>query len=306
MCDPFQSTLPRRERRHRTHSGADPGAISIHAPAKGATKQLRDIRIIGVISIHAPAKGATIAVMDCHHSNIISIHAPAKGATLLLRFCTIQVQKFQSTLPRRERPQRVVSSFLLSAFQSTLPRRERQTQTPYDFIKIMISIHAPAKGATFRAYKRDCVSATISIHAPAKGATMLTERLIDGYHIFQSTLPRRERLIIGDSYSTGHDFNPRSREGSDHFTDRYWMDNTEFQSTLPRRERQCYKQRNNRRDNFNPRSREGSDQRGCGNANTAGNFNPRSREGSDHCQVHGKPSNKLFQSTLPRRERQQF
>ena len=60
------------------------------------------------------------------------------------------------------------------------------------FIKIEISIHAPAKGAT-----RSCTSfralSWISIHAPAKGAT---------------------RADIDAALST-QDFNPRSREGSD-------------------------------------------------------------------------------------------
>ena len=78
--------------------------ISIHAPAKGATKttlqQLHAVRI----SIHAPAKGATASDIHCCNSAsdfnsrsregsdsqpfakyamsaVISIHAPAKGAT---------------------------------------------------------------------------------------------------------------------------------------------------------------------------------------------------------------------------------
>ena len=56
----------------------------------------------------------------------------------------------------------------------------------------------------------------ISIHAPAKGAT--AGRIIkvapDG---FQSTLPRRERHYIPLAHGYKKDFNPRSREGSDLF-----------------------------------------------------------------------------------------
>ena len=33
--------------------------ISIHAPAKGATREVLDVQISTLISIHAPAKGAT-------------------------------------------------------------------------------------------------------------------------------------------------------------------------------------------------------------------------------------------------------
>ena len=82
----------------------------------------------------------------------------------------------------------------------------------------------------------------ISIHAPARGATAV------GFSV----------------YYQRDDFNPRSREGSDH----------------------AYKTGLNYVTDFNPRSREGSD--GTGNICRAYifNFNPRSREGSD-----GLPTN---------------
>ena len=82
-------------------------------------------------------------------------------------------------------------------FQSTLPQRERQTTgkvmgkigiisihapakgatvDKLGFIdRCVISIHAPAKGATF-SIGAVCVSYMISIHAPAKGATMATAK----------------------------------------------------------------------------------------------------------------------------------
>ena len=76
----------------------------------------------------------------------------------------------------------------------------------------------------------------ISIHAPARGATALNQRLpgifafqstlprgerrvffceINLLHIFQSTLPRGERRCGQVSPPAVNDFNPRSREGSD-------------------------------------------------------------------------------------------
>ena len=57
----------------------------------------------------------------------------------------------------------------------------------------VISIHAPAKGATSN-NKNIFDDTPISIHAPAKGATV-EERPEDMAAAFQSTLPRRERLI---------------------------------------------------------------------------------------------------------------
>jgi len=55
--------------------------ISIHAPARGATRT-GDIYITpGNISIHAPARGATIYLLTQSCCDLISIHAPARGAT---------------------------------------------------------------------------------------------------------------------------------------------------------------------------------------------------------------------------------
>ena len=76
----FQSTHPRRVRpNHRVLHTAG-RSISIHAPAKGATKLYIDALGGKSISIHAPAKGATQGLPG------------AKGA-----------DGFQSTHPRRVR-----------------------------------------------------------------------------------------------------------------------------------------------------------------------------------------------------------
>ena len=57
----------------------------------------------------------------------------------------------------------------MNIFQSTLPRRERRSIWTRCSPEL-ISIHAPAKGATQERGK-SYVIVTISIHAPAKGAT---------------------------------------------------------------------------------------------------------------------------------------
>ena len=123
-------------------------AISIHAPAKGATAISCISGTFSFISIHAPAKGATINhrifrwVFSRFQSTLprrerrlkalviavwmpISIHAPAKGATPC-RYRFRHLSAFQSTLPRRERQIKTTVSDLVRRFQSTLPRRERQ------------------------------------------------------------------------------------------------------------------------------------------------------------------------------------
>ena len=78
-----------------------------------------------------------------------------------------------------------------------------------------ISIHAPTRGATINC---GCVftNHSISIHAPTRGATCIFYLIRVIFILFQSTLPREERLCITTSP-------PRV---------------TLFQSTLPREERQ--------------------------------------------------------------------
>ena len=123
---------------------------------------------------------------------------------------------FQSTLPRRERPPWDWVMRLLFIFQSTLPRRERRCVSESCRSVQIISIHAPAEGATLFCIYRD-FCACISIHAPAEGAT--------------GTAP--EALLLSCN------FNPRSREGSDYLALKKAQQDDLFQSTLPRRERQC-------------------------------------------------------------------
>ena len=178
----FQSTLPRGERRTfgyrglcpsdsfnpRSREGSDPvlhravatGRVSIHAPARGATRGCRPGRLpVIAVSIHAPARGATGCQIQkrCH---IVSIHAPARGATspglisnpMVNSFnprsregsdlkTLLQLSSFnprlssrfnQSTLPRGERrAYPPINTPLRSEFQSTLPRGERHSEVSH-------------------------------------------------------------------------------------------------------------------------------------------------------------------------------
>ena len=144
----------------------------------------------------------------------------------------------------------------------------------------------------------------ISIHAPARGATLNLYK--KNHHIqFQSTLPRGERqctpffllqcftyfnprsregsdAFCSQQFAKLHfDFNPRSREGSDALHQCKAHNQQIFQSTLPRGERRISLMYFYVHRNFNPRSREGSDRQSPFYRNMGANFNPRSREGSD-------------------------
>ena len=83
--------------------------------------------------------------------------------------------------------------------------------------QFIISIHAPTRGATQTDRIRDrqsynfnprshegsdynvqlyAAAVTISIHAPTRGATVMWLLLVQHQNIFQSTLPRGERLLV--------------------------------------------------------------------------------------------------------------
>ncbi len=124
----------------------------------------------------------------------------------------------------------------------------------------IISIHAPARGATIDGVEV-ITEQIISIHAPARGATE-GNRKIYMERVFQSTLPRGERHhYINTFQDVRCNFNPRSREGSDTRCSKQLCTYNRFQSTLPRGERlginiiRCIQV-----NYFNPRSREGSDE----------------------------------------------
>ena len=165
---------------------------------------------------------------------------------------------FQSTLPRRERPFTPAEDIVFILFQSTLPRRERHERrncnsNPADFNPrsregsdtageadavnlTVISIHAPAKGATFRSASCPLFS-NISIHAPAKGATAKSCKDIK-HSRFQSTLPRRERRGCDCRRDGVGDISIHAPAKGATVNKEFFGLMMAFQSTLPRRERQ--------------------------------------------------------------------
>ena len=60
----------------------------------------------------------------------------------------------------------------------------------------LISIHAPARGATVLVTVVEAEPPPISIHAPARGATSRLFFLFAMSRAFQSTPPRGERLFF--------------------------------------------------------------------------------------------------------------
>ncbi len=121
------------------------------------------------ISIHAPARGATF-ILDMRIRQFLFQSTLPRGERPGLDRARLAEVRFQSTLPRGERLSPASSAPLLQNFN---PRsREGSDRGLRDGGKygINISIHAPARGATMLILKRDYRS-FISIHAPARGAT---------------------------------------------------------------------------------------------------------------------------------------
>ena len=120
----------------------------------------------------------------------------------------------------------------------------------------------------------------ILIHAPAKGATHHCLLLMI-WVLFQSTLPRRERLCFDFCFLRCAKFQSTLPRRERRRPANQFYFSKQFQSTLPRRERRVNWRIMKSLGYFNPRSREGSDTNPRAYDHEYLDFNPRSREGSD-------------------------
>ena len=213
--------------------------VSIHAPARGATGGWsRPWRRRPCFNSRAREGRDRGNSADGLRDFPVSIHAPARGATEALTRASINT-RFQFTRPRGARPTsfpRVIRRFHRfnsraregrdtlsrrvasgeSLFQFTRPRGARPRHGFVPGCCECVSIHAPARGATFVRQQVD-VYANVSIHAPARGATragILAEELpavsihapargatcpsrrLRGCRAFQFTRPRGARRAI--------------------------------------------------------------------------------------------------------------
>ena len=149
-----------------------------------------------------------------------------------------------------------------------------------DKIKNLISIHAPARGATLKSL-RNFLSDTISIHAPARGATE----------------PRKGKN------EKNKNFNPRSREGSDVILICFYQKFIISIHAPARGATVLSATMQGQIINFNPRSREGSDLRDLRVACNLTQFQSTLPRGERPLWPKRKKTDQRFQSTLPRGER---
>ena len=142
--------------------------ISIHAPPRGATCTRQKGLYMNFISIHAPPRGATPTLrrflqrwkfqftplregrrrvlLGSGVEENISIHAPPRGATRQ-RVKFVPRYIFQFTPLREGRLIRATDKSVTIQFQFT-PLREGRHNGKVDMKIILISIHAPPRGAT--------------------------------------------------------------------------------------------------------------------------------------------------------------
>ena len=166
--------------------------VSIHAPARGATRLNELINSHIRVSIHAPARGATKWIRANRSLLGVSIHAPARGATRLSIHFTFFLSKFQSTHPHGVRPGYPFTS------PSFYPSFNPRTRTGCD------------SGLTMMLMVTCCFNPRTRTGCDKKGGDKIT-----AIKPFQSTHPHGVRPNLLLTPSLLQCFNPRTRTGCD-------------------------------------------------------------------------------------------
>ena len=125
--------------------------------AGGDRTTRRRIRLDDAVSIHAPARGATDATASiASQQQSVSIHAPARGATRLRPAILAVGVQFQSTPPRGGRHgSHCVPHADLVVFQSTPPRGGRHDDLRIARISRYVFQSTPPRGGRLR--RGDCL-----------------------------------------------------------------------------------------------------------------------------------------------------
>ena len=168
----FQFTLPRGERQGFRCSRCR-GARRFNSRSREGSDCCCAMLAIccDAVSIHAPARGATILINFLISKEIVSIHAPARGATIRFSWIMLVLKMFQFTLPRGERRHWADNRDAKLGFNSRSREGSDRPRLQHSDAN-RVSIHAPARGATHLELFLGGAW-EVSIHAPARGATCL-------------------------------------------------------------------------------------------------------------------------------------
>ncbi len=282
----FQSTLPRGERRLLGEQLLHEASFNPRSRAGSDWPMPTGWRRICKVSIHAPARGATSWSWATTGITIVSIHAPARGATHRWRGPLSPSSCFN---PRSRAGSDIwgcASSCGAWWFQSTLPRGERRLEGSALWPEYVVSIHAPARGATHSDwYGSD--EELVSIHAPARGATILGAEFIKACMGFNPRSRAGSDCSKRSTRCASCCFNPRSRAGSDDFLQAV-VGQHQVSIHAPARGATLFLAADGlSTTGFNPRSRAGSDAPMLRDTTCLSGFNPRSRAGSDKSYLPG-------------------
>ena len=283
---PLSRTVVYFNPRSREGSDAEENAqsgvqlISIHAPAKGATRSARS-PTQGRADFNPRSREGSDQDRPLRDRGHGHFNPRSREGSDADRFNVSHMVSHFNPRSREGSDGRLQTSIRKNyLFQSTLPRRERLNAAVLAPTTTAISIHAPAKGATpYLIWVPTCVyhfnprsreGSDRSVRSPRRRRDYFNPRSREGSDL-SSRSHERPRCY----------FNPRSREGSDSRSSGRTYPVSSFQSTLPRRERPGDDPPAPHRHDFNPRSREGSDGPTAKREVFRIYFNPRSREGSD-------------------------
>ena len=233
----FQSTRPRGARHASAVNMLSRNHVSIHAPARGATRASAEATSAACVSIHAPARGAT----RCGHD----------------RLCVCM--QFQSTRPRgRDCDRGMRSPDASHSFNPRARAGRDDALSARSRRSGMVSIHAPARGAT-TAVTCQLVSDVFQSTRP-RGARRRCTSIACCALQFQSTRPRGARRLIRHDVEYLHVFQSTRPRGARHVTSMRAARRARVSIHAPARgatSRPIGIQRQIR--SFNPRAREGRD-----------------------------------------------
>ena len=193
LGNPVSIHAPAREATTHMYRVPPREIVSIHAPAREATFAADKLRGPHRVSIHAPAREATITGREMVAWTKVSIHAPAREATFFANSRAMALA-FRSTPPRGRRPDSPGRYRGSSQFRSTPPRGRRPADRWTASVPRAVSIHAPAREAT---WGRACWLMARRCFDPRPRAGGDVEHLFadSALGVFRSTPPRGRRPV---------------------------------------------------------------------------------------------------------------
>ena len=253
----FQSTRPRGARRCLARSNDWCEQFQSTRPRGARPRRRVQVPNALLVSIHAPARGATL-ILEMVFATPLCFNPRARaGRDIVLADDVSTLFQFQSTRPRGARQKDLIKKCMSDMFQSTRPRGARLVSRSYSRAVYHVSIHAPARGATFSVgFPCRCLIG-VSIHAPARGATWGSSKYALSHASVSIHAPARGATRGGPSVVPRHPvsihapargatyrrylhrcsrrgFNPRARAGRDSDADVRSFFRPKFQSTRPR------------------------------------------------------------------------